>query len=109
MVDAVIVPVRNHYLLVEQINPIDLPDEDFRMAKKFPERIDNVRDFQVARSNFVEQGCEQEKIVATHQTNLYFRVGSQQFLQMQSGIDARKTAAQNDDSLPGRLINRTFI
>src|SRR6516164_9724972 len=106
MVEAVMVPVRNHYLLVEQINPIDLTDENFGMAKKFPERIDNVRDFQVARSNFVEHGCEQEKIVATDQTNLHFRVGSQQFLQMQSSIDAPKTAAQNDDSLPGGPVNR---
>src|SRR5215469_976128 len=108
MVETVMVPVRNPYLLVEQINPLDLTDENFGVAEKFPERIDNVRDFQVARSNFVEHGCEQEKIVATHQTNLHFRVGSQQFLQMQSGIDARKTAAQNDNSLFGGSINCTF-
>src|SRR5215472_15032038 len=109
MIEIVMAPMRNHYLLVGQVNPLYLTDENFGVAEKFPERIDNVRDFQVARSNFVEHGCEQEKIVATHQTNLHFRVGSQQFLQMQSGIDARKTAAQNDDSLPGPTINRTFV
>src|SRR5215831_15388600 len=108
MIEIVMAPMRNHYLLVGQINPLDLTHENFGVAEKFPEWIDNVRDFQIARSNFVEHGCEQEKIVATYQTNLYFRVGSQQFLQMQSGIDARKTAAQNDNSLCGGPINRTF-
>ena len=62
MVVVVVVTVGYDHTLVWQIDPIDLTDEDFDTAEQLAQRIDNVRDLQIAGSDFVQQRREQEKV-----------------------------------------------
>src|SRR5260221_2160638 len=99
----------NHRPLVWQIDPLDLTDKDFDAAEQLAEGIDNVRDLQVTGSDFVQHRREQEKIIATDQANLYLGRARQQFLHVQCGIDAAKTAAEDDDSLFYWLADRAVV
>src|SRR5207247_8598292 len=95
--------------LVWQIDPIDLSDEDFDTAEQLAERIDNVRDLQIAGSDFVQHRREQEKIIPTDQANLHLGRARQQSLQVQRRIDAPKTSAEDDDLLFRRLAGRAVV
>src|SRR5688500_17875085 len=55
---------------------------------------------QIAGGDFVQHGCEEEKVLPIDQNDLNIGVAGQRFFQMQRGIQAAKATPQDHNACP---------
>ena len=68
-------------------------------SQHFPQRLHDIGDFHVAPCDFVEHRRKQYEILPRHNHDFDVRLARQSLLEMQRGIGAGKTAAENQNAL----------
>src|SRR5262245_46221097 len=61
----------------------------------------------IASSDFVEHGCEQEKILAIDQQNFHIWVEGQRLFQAQRCVQTAESASQDDDAFASTAAHET--
>ena len=82
-----------------QIDRLDLPDVDLGPGQQAPQRADQVEQTDGPRDHFRQHRLEHEVVFLRDQHDLVIAVASELPLELLSGEDCAKSAAENDDAL----------
>src|SRR5437899_2346718 len=95
--------------LLVQVNPLHVTLKELNTFKELPDWIDDMCHVQVACGNLVQHRCEKEEIVVIDQRDFHVGIACNGALNFECGIEAAKTAAQNDNAFfHTEFLNKLF-
>src|SRR5215217_5122020 len=94
--------MRNNDLFFVDVDLVHVTAEKIDAANHFADRINDVRQIQIACRYLVQHGCEKEKVFAIDNGDLKARISA--LLKLQRCIKHTEAAAENKDT---RLVRHT--
>src|SRR5438552_13209510 len=94
--------MRNNDLFFVDIDLAHIAAEKIHAANHFTDRINDVRQIQIARRDLVQHSREKEKVLASDNCDLKARLSA--LLKLQGRIKPTEAAAENKDT---RLVRHT--
>jgi hypothetical protein len=88
--------MRHYDLLLLKIDVLDIAAEEIHVPNHLANRINDVRQIQIARRDLVQHRREEEKVLAIYDGHFKPRVAS--FLELKRGVQAAESAAENEDT-----------
>jgi hypothetical protein len=97
--------VRNDDLFPVDVYFVHVTAEEINVPNHFANRINDVRQIQIARRDLVQHWREQEKVLPIHDGDFESRIPA--LLKLQRRIKSAKSTTENENT--GSLAHRNFL
>src|SRR5260370_7576724 len=97
--------VENSYRPVWQIDTLHFAVDEINLPQDFADGIDDVREVQIARGDFVQHRCEQEKILFADHGDFKIRITA--LFEFQGGIDTAKSSTDYQSTRLFHVLSNT--
>ena len=95
------VPVGDRHRAGREVDLLDVPVEELHVRDELADRVDDVRDVEVARRDLVEHRREEEEVVPVDDRDVDVREAEEPLVELQGRVDAAEAAADDHDLSAG--------
>src|SRR5215468_7322913 len=91
--------VRNNDCPLSQIDCLYISFEEIHLSEKLADRVHDICEIQIAGRDLMQHWSEQEEVLAIHERNFHIRMVCQPLLEFKRGIEAAKSATQDENTM----------